>query len=342
MRRMAYEFTQQGMPVTVISPRTGESPSHGDFGEQIVPVANLPGIPARFRAVAQSLVWFSTARAVRCLELEIDVVLLLASLTSALGVRTALLKGLGHKPVVVYVTGLGRPRFGFRWGLSADRILVGSEFLHEWLPGAGVVYPFLPHGFELHSRNTDGQDRMFKVLFLGSLEPERGVEYLLQAMAIVKEHLDGRAKLIIAWNGEGAYNYRSIQRLIDTLNIRPIVDWRGRVNTGQLYNESDVVVIPRVSQERMSLPIRIVESIHMQKPMIVSRICGMEHQIRGCGLVVEPRDAKGLARAILDLARNPALQEQFSAKCLEAAQEYDAHVSLNRLVDELRMACGNV
>lgn len=336
IRRMACEFSQRGIITTIIGPKTPGAIACGDFGERVVNVASSLAVSGWMRALVQSRVWLSAALAVRGLTSETDVVLLLACLTSALGLRTAFLKRLSSTPLVVYVTGLGRPRFGFRWGLSADRILVGSEFLQRWLPEADVIYPFLPVGLEHDEASLGKPDGVFRVLFLGSLEPERGVEYLLRAMTLVRERTSGKIELIVAWNGEGAHNYEKIQRLVDTLGIRSMVDWRGRVDTRSLYRESDVVVIPRVAQTRMSFPIRIVEALHMHKPVIASRVCGMENLVEGWGIAVEPRDADSLARAILQLADDTTLREQLVENCAKAAQRFDSCVSLDRLVGELR------
>jgi glycosyltransferase involved in cell wall biosynthesis len=335
---MASEFVQRGISTTVVGPKVPEAISYGDFGERVINVASTPSVPGGLQPLVQSRVWWSAARVIRCLASEIDVVLLMACVTSALGLRTAMLKGLGRRPLVLYVTGLGRPRVGYRLGLSANRILIGSEFLQQWFPGAGIIYPFLSVSMKLDETEMSEQDGdgVFKVLCLGSLEPGRGVEYLLRAMALVRKQVDDRAKLIIAWNGKGGRNYQNIQRLIDELDIRGIVDWRGRVNVSSLYRESDVVVIPRATEERMSFPVRIVEALHMRKPVIVSRICGMEGLVEGCGLAVKPRDAGSLARAILDLAHNTALREQLAENCTQVVRRFDSRVSLDRLISELR------
>jgi glycosyltransferase involved in cell wall biosynthesis len=177
---------------------------------------------------------------------------------------------------------------------------------------------------------------------LGSFEPERGVEYLLQAMATVRERTARPVRLILAWNGGGHRNYESIQQQIDLLGLRPIIDVRGRVDTQMLYPEADVVVIPRAAQERMSFPVRIVEAVHMRTPLIVSRICGMEHLVEGCGLAVEPRNAGALADAILALISDEALHKELSQNCDTVAKRFDAQVSLDKLMNSLKVASGDV
>jgi len=338
IRRMAHDFTQRGAEVTVIGPETPMTITCGDAGERVVNVSAAPNVPERLRGITQIIVWLATARAVQRLDPEPDILLLVASVSSALGLRTVLLKMASRRPLVVYVTGLGCPRVGYHWGLSADRILVGSPFLLKWFPDASVIYPFLPLNAELGGAKPDRQSDTFNVLFLGSFEPEWGVEYLLRAMGFVKERTEKRVKLIIAWNGFGADNYENIQHLIETLGIRPVVDLRGIVNTGMVYREADILVIPRASQERMAFPVRIVEALHMHKPMVVTRICGMEDLIEGCGLAVEPCNADALAQAILNLAHDSALRGRLEANCARAARRFDSRVALDKLFNELRAA----
>jgi glycosyltransferase involved in cell wall biosynthesis len=339
IRRMAYDFTSRGAQVTVIGLETPMAITCGDAGERVI---NVPAPPKWLRRGILSRGW-QTAIAWTILRRvpELDVVLLVASVSSVLGLRTALLKVGSRKPLVAYITGLGRPRAGYRWGLSADRVLVGNEFLQEWFPDADVLYPFLPLNVTRDGASLGRRDDTFNVLFLGSFQPERGVEYLLQAMALVKERTERRIRLIIAWNGGGANNYENIQRLIETLGIRPIVDLRGRVNTSLLYREADMLVIPRASQERMAFPVRIVEALHMRKPIVVSRICGMENLVEGCGLAVEPRDADALAQAILNLVHDEPLRKQLEANCAQVAKRFDSRASLDKLFNELRAVADN-
>lgn len=342
IRSLAQDFSGQQLHVTVVCPETPGAIACGDFGERVVNVAGSPAVSPRFRAFVQGGVWVSTALAVRHLAAEIDVVLLVASLTSALGQRTVLLRKLSGLPLVIYVTGLGRPRLGYSLGLDTSHTLVGSQFLRRWLPGAGVVHPTLPIDLALEGAQPGKGDGTFNVLYLGSFEPERGVQYLLQAMALVREGTERQVRLILAWNGQGCDSYESIQRQIDELGIRPIVDLRGRVDTGPLYGESDIVVIPRASQERMSFPIRIVEALHMGKPLVVSRMCGMEDLVDGCGLAVEPRDAGALAGAMLRLISDTQLREDMIRRCATLAKEYDRRASVQKLVRVLRMAVDGV
>ena len=338
-RRLVQDFSQRNAKVTIITPKANSTQPFDEPAAQLIEVTGLPewqGSHTWRTALSHLLLLLRTSWIVRRLEPEPDVLLILASLTSVTGLRTKIFKLVSRRPIVLYVTGLSQPRQGYDLGLTVDKALVGSDFLQGWLPTAEVIYPFLPLNVKLTGDYPRKEQTPFNVAFLGSFEPGRGVEFLLQAMALVKEKTDKPVHLTIGWNGICTENYPNINRLIDELGIRSIVTIHGQVDTTHFYRQADVLVIPRLSQEYMSFPIRIVEAMAMQTPLIVTRVCGMESLIDGCGLSVEPGDAEGMAGAILKLLDNPGLQIEFRQNCSVAIKRFDSQASLDRLYEILR------
>jgi glycosyltransferase involved in cell wall biosynthesis len=176
-----------------------------------------------------------------------SVILLFSSCSSFLGLKTKLLKALCHCPVFVYVCGLHKWIGGYTWCYSADKTFVISPFLKEYFPNARIVYPWIPQ----HLRDYSSLDRAIekgernRVLFLGSFEKERGVEYLLEAISLLKSKL--RVYLTLAWNGTGEERYKYITDLIKQLKIDDIVTIERQVDINRVYREYDLLVIPRVS-----------------------------------------------------------------------------------------------
>lgn len=334
-RRIAHDLVQRGNHVTVITPRPKQALQPGETKENVVYVSRVPELSRLLRGLAQSRSWITSSLAVRRLDPQPDVILLIASVFSTLGIRTQLIKLFCAKPLLMYVTGLGKPRMGYDVGLRADRIVVGTEFLQKWFPEAGVIHPLVPvHLTEPVVSRSGRLEGCFTVLFLGSFERERGVETLLQAIALVKGRTTKRIRLILAWAGLG--NKKNILDLIEFLQIGSIVDLRGQVDTQEIYAEADVVVIPRISEERMAFPVRLVESLRMNVPVIVSRTCGMEALVEGWGLSAEPGNPESLAQAILLVLNDPLLYRQLQKNCGKAMQKYDADLALEKLGNELR------
>jgi glycosyltransferase involved in cell wall biosynthesis len=107
------------------------------------------------------------------------------------------------------------------------------------------------------------------------------------------------------------------------------------VDITEVYREADVVVIPRNKPFRMAFPLRIVESLVMRKPLIVTTVCDMHKLIQGCGIAVEPHSPERLAEAMIELAANEKLYRECQENCAIRAVDYDSRVSLGQLRTEL-------
>lgn len=277
----------------------------------------------------------------RVREFDPDVVLLFAGCRSWLGVKTLLFKLLGHKtPLVVHVSSVDSPLAGYRFLLAADRILVISPFLHRYFPDAPLIYPFLPLQVRVQDVKPPAQltnRTPLQVLFLGAWEPGRGVEVLIEAIAIVKEHIP--VHLTLALNSFARLSHDQLFALIDQHGIADYVTVKGYVDLTAAYNACHVVVIPRTATHRMSFPVRIIESLVAGRPLVVTTACDMDQLIDGCGLAVPPGNATLMAHAIEQLA-DPLFYLQCAANTERLAQEYDSERTLRRLLGELRKAAG--
>lgn len=339
MHRLVSDFSQRDVRVSIITPKAPDDNSYQESSVRLIHLMRLPEWQGQHNL--QTLIYYMVlllqmSWVVRRMRPKPDVILLIASVTSLTGFRISVLKLASGKPLVLYVTGVSSPRRGHHLGLKADKVIVGSEFLQNWYPNAEIIYPFLPLGVKPDGNVSKEEKSSFTVAFLGSFEPGRGVEYLLQAMALVVERTSYPVRLFIGWNGTASLNYPNIKILIEELGLRHIVEIYGQVDVTKFYRQADVVVIPRLSEKYMSFPVRIVEAMVMQTPLIVTRVCGMENLIEGCGLSVEPGDVDGLANAILEMIQNPTQRIQFSKNCLAALQRFNSQKSLDRIFEILR------
>jgi glycosyltransferase involved in cell wall biosynthesis len=167
-----------------------------------------------------------------------------------------------------------------------------------------------------------GFDRRPLVGFVGQLAGHKGVDTLLSAMPLVWEE-EADVNLMIAGS-----------RTLFTPVIEQVIgEWpadfrrRTRLMVGfaddrkpALFNALDLLAYPSGYE---SFGISYVEAWACGKPVIGARSGAVPTVIaEGLdGLLVDYRDAKGLAQAILDLVRNPSLARQLGetgrAKALE-------------------------
>ncbi len=159
-------------------------------------------------------------------------------------------------------------------------------------------------------------------IFLGRITPEKGLVWLLRALAEVKVpiHMD------IAGTGTQQQE-QAIRHLADRLGLMNKITFHGWVNeakTIQLIHKARALVFPSVWHEPAGLV--SLEAAAAGRPIIASKVGGIpEYALRlQNALLVEPNDVGGLARSIEQLAEDWSLAQQMGAEGLSKAKEYFA------------------
>ena len=134
-------------------------------------------------------------------------------------------------------------------------------------------------------------------LFLGLIDPNKGVFDLLKVLSDNKLTLQNRFKLIIAGNG-------NVDLLLETINgndLKELVAFKGWV-TGeakqQLLRTADVFILPSYYE---GLPVSVLEAMSYGKPVISTSVGGIPEIVRQGfnGILNKPGDLKELLSAIL-------------------------------------------
>lgn len=153
------------------------------------------------------------------------------------------------------------------------------------------------------------QPRPERLLFLGRLSPEKGLEVLLAALAGVAPELE------LDVVGDGPERAR-LTALAGSLGLGQRVRFHGlhRDVTGFL-STAGALVLP---SWREGLPIAVLEARVSGLPVLASRVGGVPEVVRDGvdGLLIAPGDGAGWARA---LTRYQSSWEQLSAAAQEAA-----------------------
>jgi glycosyltransferase involved in cell wall biosynthesis len=151
-------------------------------------------------------------------------------------------------------------------------------------------------------RVRDG-DRL-RLLFLGRLDPKKGIENLLDACAIVRQGKEVAFQLTVAGDGDKEY-VRSLHRRIGDLGLADVVQLIGWVDGGakaSLLERSDLLVLPSHTE---NFGMVVAEALAHGVPVIASRGTpwGQLEEV-GCGLWVE-NEPKALAEAVTRAAGMP-------------------------------------
>jgi phosphatidylinositol alpha-mannosyltransferase len=166
------------------------------------------------------------------------------------------------------------------------------------------------------------------VLYVGRMEPRKGVEHLVRAMAQVREAV-ANAHLVVIGNGPDRNPLESLAR---TLNV-PVL-FAGRVDDADLpgfYQAADVVCSPSVADE--SFGIVLLEAMAAGRPVVASDVAGYAELLEsaGCSRLVPAGDANALAREITAVLENSELARTLGEHGAAAAKKYDWGVVSRRL-----------
>ena len=217
-----------------------------------------------------------------------------------------------------------------RWIERLDGRIAVSEvsrsFNNTYFPGE---YEIIPNGIDLMLFNQDVQplDRYAAgpptVLFVGRLEYRKGFKYLLRAWPWVREAIPNARLLVVgAFNKRRKRGYVLYARRWGIGGVRFI----GQATESDLpryYRTTDVFVAPSAGFE--SFGIVLLEAMATGVPVVASDIPGyrtvLEHGKQG--LLVQPRHPQALAKAIIDLLRDPDLRAQMGSEGRIKAANYD-------------------
>ncbi|MBI2469458.1 MAG: glycosyltransferase [Candidatus Rokubacteria bacterium] len=241
-------------------------------------------------------------------------------------------------------------RFVCRW---ADCVLVNGEAVRQWL----VAERFEPakiavirNGIDLsrfRGKANGGAVRdalrvprdVPLVAVVARLHPLKGIEYFLEAAAIVARRFPDARFLLVgdaftirndAIVSDVAYR-RELERRASRLGLDGRVVFTGsRLDVPELLSEVAVSVLPSLSE---GLPNAVLESMAAGVPVVATRVGGTPEAVEDgvTGLLVPPRDAEALTRAISSLLENPDLAARVGAT---GRERVTAHFSLERMVRE--------
>ena len=194
------------------------------------------------------------------------------------------------------------------------------HFISRYFP---AEYKIVPNGVEpaRYQRAVPIEryrDGVPNILFVGRMEPRKGLIHLLRAFR--KLQLEGvRARLLIVGTGPGD---REARRYVLTRQLEG-VEFLGRVpeaQKAQLFKTADIYVSPATGRE--SFGIVLLEAMSAGAPIICSDIHGYRGVVRRDrdGILVEPGNADALAASIRRLIDDPELRARLSRAGEERAQ----------------------
>lgn len=186
---------------------------------------------------------------------------------------------------------------------------------------------FQPRGRDQAWRQAAGADEaMPLLLFVGRLQPWKGVETALRALALIPG-----AHLAIAGDGE---DRARLERLVAELDLTTRVRFLGAVERQVLpwlYSSADLLVATSHASETFG--IGLVEAQACGLPVVATRFGGFPEVVDEgrTGILVPPRDPAALAAAVNALLADPERRAAMAA----AAPLWAAQFSWSAVADRI-------
>ncbi|MFQ5413449.1 MAG: glycosyltransferase family 4 protein [Phycisphaerae bacterium] len=190
---------------------------------------------------------------------------------------------------------------------------------------------------EFFERLDTCEGDVVRILFLGFIRPEKGVEYLIEAVARLRMRRPW--ELVLAGPREPwvAYCARLDDR-IEQLGVRDRVRWRGYVRHGpdmlRVLRDADVFAFPTLSE---GTPHVLVEARSNGLPVVATSVGGIPTMVADGwdGLLVPPKDPDALARAIDRVVEDGALRRRLIEHGLRVSRGMTLDRFLEQAVDIL-------
>jgi len=166
------------------------------------------------------------------------------------------------------------------------------------------------------------------ICFVGVFKPWQGLEYLIEAMPSVIEHLPCAKLIIVGYFKEPkGFEFKpSIKDLIalaERLEIAENIVFTGRVPYHRIplyINASDICVCPRIN--RGGSPLKIFEYMACSKSVITTP--GFTDALRHLetAVIVEPKNSKAIAEAILLLLSDEDLRNKIAENAFRESKKH--------------------
>jgi glycosyltransferase involved in cell wall biosynthesis len=187
-------------------------------------------------------------------------------------------------------------------------------------------------------------DGPLRILSVGRLIEEKGFEFLLRALAVLRERGCAFRCVIVggAQTAASDGSSRALAELCQRLGLDDAVRFAGALpfdRVLQEYAQADVFALPSVMARgggRDVTPNVLIEAMAMQLPVIATKMTAIGEIVvdRKTGILVPPRNPPALAQALLELAGNAALAQELGANGRRRVEErFDIRKNARRYLD---------
>ncbi len=198
-----------------------------------------------------------------------------------------------------------------RWLTGGAFVCNGAELGQVYAsPRTHVAVSSTVTDDEFFERSDTCQGPTIRLLFIGFPRPEKGLQYLIEALALIQAPRP--CELLIVGAADQFQPYRDeLERLAEQRGVAERVRWQGYVPYGpQMFahlRAADILVLPTLSE---GTPRVLVEARANSLPVVATNVGGIPTSVTDGhdGLLVPPKDPAALATAITRVSADGELR----------------------------------
>ncbi len=194
--------------------------------------------------------------------------------------------------------------------------VTARDSIAKYFPGD---YRIIPNGVDPNRfKNSGKKKNPFEILFVGRIEPRKGLQFLINALSRIKKEFP-KAKLTVAGGG-----YKEMKMNVP-LEVKDSIDFLGFVEPSALpdiFSKASIFVSPAISGE--SFGIVLLEAMATETPVIASNIPGYRCVVEDGknGILVTPANSKEIAEKVIRLFGDKNLCHNLVEGGLKTVQKY--------------------
>ena len=233
---------------------------------------------------------------------------------------------------------------------SSDCVIASTEYeadqLIEHYGADPSVLCINPPGVDLERFRPDGRGRAREalglddrptVLFAGRIQPLKGLDVAVEALAAVRRRAPAARMLVVGGPSgpEGGEEERLTRRLAARLGLEEAVSWRGPQPHRRMplfYRAADVLVVPSRSE---SFGLVAAEAQACGLPVVAAGVGGLRYVVADgvSGVLVDGWDPADYGRALAEILESPGRRGELSAGALAVGRRYGWGHTADRLLE---------
>ncbi len=221
----------------------------------------------------------------------------------------------------------------------ADAITVSSSFLQKKFGGTLIPHfrdtdVFNPRRFDRKAlRGKLGVEGKRVVMFLGSIEPYKGIDTLLSAFDAIRRD-DAILMLVGASDkARASLPQRGYLRVIGPQPFEKVPEFLAAADVVALMQRQNS------ASTQGQLPAKIFDAMSMEKPIIATRVSDIPRILNGCGIVIEdtPEELASAIRWLFDHPEQAAVMGRAAReRCIEEYSYSAMRPKLEKVFESLK------